>query len=61
MCLYDAGNFNDQLLLRLEGTMSEAELHILKAHMPTFVASRPVRLVRANAALQSAQPVCSPP
>src|ERR1700720_3447095 len=29
----DAGNFNDRLLLGLKGTMSEAELHILKARM----------------------------
>jgi DNA invertase Pin-like site-specific DNA recombinase len=31
--VYDAGNFNDRLLLGLKGTMSEAELHILKARM----------------------------
>ncbi len=28
-----AGNFNDRLLLGLKGTMSEAELHLLKARM----------------------------
>jgi DNA invertase Pin-like site-specific DNA recombinase len=31
--VYDAGDFNDRLLLGLKGTMSEAELHILKARM----------------------------
>jgi DNA invertase Pin-like site-specific DNA recombinase len=31
--VYDASNFNDRLLLGLKGTMSEAELHILKARM----------------------------
>ncbi len=31
--LYDPANFNDRLLLGLKGTMSEAELHFLKARM----------------------------
>jgi hypothetical protein len=31
--LYDPANHNDRLLLGLKGTMSEAELHILKARM----------------------------
>jgi DNA invertase Pin-like site-specific DNA recombinase/DNA-binding transcriptional MerR regulator len=31
--LYDPANYNDRLLLGLKGTMSEAELHILKARM----------------------------
>jgi len=31
--VYDAANFNDRMLLGLKGTMSEAELHILKARM----------------------------
>jgi DNA invertase Pin-like site-specific DNA recombinase len=31
--VYDATNHNDRLLLGLKGTMSEAELHILKARM----------------------------
>ncbi|HME28010.1 MAG TPA: recombinase family protein [Acetobacteraceae bacterium] len=31
--VYDPANFNDRLLLGLKGTMSEAELHILKARM----------------------------
>jgi DNA invertase Pin-like site-specific DNA recombinase len=30
---YDPANFNDRLLLGLKGTMSEAELHFLKARM----------------------------
>jgi DNA invertase Pin-like site-specific DNA recombinase len=31
--VYDPTNYNDRLLLRLKGTMSEAELHVLKARM----------------------------
>jgi DNA invertase Pin-like site-specific DNA recombinase len=31
--VYDPATFNDRLLLGLKGTMSEAELHILKARM----------------------------
>lgn len=31
--LYDPGHFNDRLLLGLKGTMSEAELHVLKARL----------------------------
>src|SRR5215213_7051130 len=31
--LYDPGTYNDRLLLGLKGTMSEAELHILKGRM----------------------------
>ena len=31
--IYDPANFNDRLLLGLKGTMSEAELHMLKARM----------------------------
>jgi DNA invertase Pin-like site-specific DNA recombinase len=31
--VYDPSSFNDRLLLGLKGTMSEAELHILKARM----------------------------
>jgi DNA invertase Pin-like site-specific DNA recombinase len=31
--VYDPSDFNDRLLLGLKGTMSEAELHILKARM----------------------------
>src|SRR5256712_13411859 len=31
--IYDPAHFNDRLLLGLKGTMSEAELHILKARL----------------------------
>jgi len=31
--VYDPGHYNDRLLLGLKGTMSEAELHILKARL----------------------------
>ena len=30
---YDPGHFNDRLLLGLKGTMSEAELHVLRARL----------------------------
>jgi DNA invertase Pin-like site-specific DNA recombinase len=31
--VYDPGHFNDRLLLGLKGTMSEAELHVMRARM----------------------------
>ena len=31
--MYDPAHFNDRLLLGLKGTMSEAELHILKSRL----------------------------
>jgi DNA invertase Pin-like site-specific DNA recombinase len=31
--IYDPSHFNDRLLLGLKGTMSEAELHMLRARM----------------------------
>lgn len=31
--LYDPAHYNDRLLLGLKGTMSEAELHVLKARL----------------------------
>ena len=33
MALYEPGHFNDRLLLGLKGTMSEAELHLIRARM----------------------------
>jgi hypothetical protein len=38
--LYDPANFNDRLLLGLKGTMSEAELHFLKARLRGGVLSK---------------------
>jgi len=38
--LYDPGNFNDRLLLGLKGTMSEAELHILRARLQGGIRSK---------------------
>src|SRR5437879_12322717 len=32
--VYDPAHFNDRLLLGLKGTMSEAELHVLRARLP---------------------------
>src|SRR6266851_454328 len=41
--LYDPGHFNDRLLLGLKGTMSEAELHVLKARLVGGVISKAER------------------
>jgi DNA invertase Pin-like site-specific DNA recombinase len=41
--LYDPGHFNDRLLLGLRGTMSEAELHVLKARLRGGILSKAQR------------------
>jgi DNA invertase Pin-like site-specific DNA recombinase len=41
--LYDPGHFNDRLLLGLKGTMSEAELHVLKARLRGGILSKAKR------------------
>jgi DNA invertase Pin-like site-specific DNA recombinase len=41
--LYDPGHFNDRLLLGLKGTMSEAELHMLKARLRGGILSKAQR------------------
>jgi DNA invertase Pin-like site-specific DNA recombinase len=41
--LYDPDHFNDRLLLGLKGTMSEAELHVLKARLVGGVISKAER------------------
>lgn len=41
--LYDPGHYNDRLLLGLKGTMSEAELHIIRARMIGGVVSKAQR------------------
>jgi DNA invertase Pin-like site-specific DNA recombinase len=38
--LYDPGSFNDRLLLGLKGTMSEAELHVLRARLQGGIRSK---------------------
>src|ERR1700733_5651440 len=38
--VYDPASFNDRLLLGLKGTMSEAELHVLKARLRGGILSR---------------------
>ncbi|MBI4307907.1 MAG: recombinase family protein [Chloroflexi bacterium] len=38
--IYDPGHFNDRLLLGLKGTMSEAELHVMRARLRGGVLSR---------------------
>ena len=40
--LYDPSNYNDRLLLGLKGTMSEAELHILRGHWNRGNATRQI-------------------
>jgi len=41
--LYDPGHFNDRLLLGLKGTMSEAELHLLRTRLRGGVLSKAKR------------------
>ena len=41
--LYDPGHYNDRLLLGLKGTMSEAELHILRARLLNNIESKAQR------------------
>ena len=41
--LYDPCHFNDRLLLGLKGTMSEAELHVLKARLRGGILSKAQR------------------
>ena len=41
--LYDPGQFNDRLLLGLKGTMSEAELHVLRARLLGGILSKAQR------------------
>jgi DNA invertase Pin-like site-specific DNA recombinase len=38
--LYDPGQFNDRLLLGLKGTISEAELHVLRARLRGGILSK---------------------
>lgn len=38
--IYDPAHFNDQLLLGLKGTMSEAELHILRARLQAGILNK---------------------
>jgi DNA invertase Pin-like site-specific DNA recombinase len=48
--IYDPGSFNDRLLLGLKGTMSEAELHIIKARLRGGVLNKARRGARDPAA-----------
>src|SRR5271169_398050 len=41
--VYDPGHFNDRLLLGLKGTMSEAELHVLRARLRGGILSKAQR------------------
>jgi DNA invertase Pin-like site-specific DNA recombinase len=48
--VYDPASFNDRLLLGLKGTMSEAELHVLKARLRGGILNK-VRRVAGNVVL----------
>jgi len=50
--IYDPSHFNDRLLLGLKGTMSEAELHVLKARLQGGILNKAKR-----GELQSSLPV----
>src|SRR6202047_4992156 len=50
--VYDPNNFNDRLLLGLKGTMSEAELHVMKARLQGGILNKAKR-----GELQSSLPV----
>jgi DNA invertase Pin-like site-specific DNA recombinase len=39
--VYDPAHFNDRLLLGLKGTMSEAELHVLRARLQGGIRTKP--------------------
>ncbi len=41
--LYHPGSFNDRLLLGLKGTMSEAELHVLRARLEGRIRNKAAR------------------
>ncbi|MGZ6639120.1 MAG: recombinase family protein, partial [Solirubrobacteraceae bacterium] len=41
--LYHPGSFNDRLLLGLKGTMSEAELHTLRARLDGGIRNKAAR------------------
>jgi DNA invertase Pin-like site-specific DNA recombinase len=41
--LYHPGSFNDRLLLGLKGTMSEAELHVLRARLAGGIRNKAAR------------------
>jgi DNA invertase Pin-like site-specific DNA recombinase len=41
--LYDPGNFNDRILLGLKGTLSEAELHVIKSRMRGGILNKAAR------------------
>ena len=56
--LYDSCNFNDRLLLGLKGTMSEAELRLLKGRLRGGVLSK-VRHLFATFTAAGCAPVCA--
>ena len=46
--IYDPAHFNDRLLLGLKGTMSEAELHLLRARLIGGMIRSPRRALRVG-------------
>jgi DNA invertase Pin-like site-specific DNA recombinase len=55
--VYDPRNYNDRLLLGLKGTMSEAELHLLKNRMDEGKKEGPARRTVPHPAVL----LCPPP
>ena len=43
--LYDPADFNDRLLLGLKGTMSEAELHFIRARLQGGLLAKAARIL----------------
>lgn len=56
--VYDPANFNDRLLLGLKGTMSEAELHVIKARLRGGILKRAA--VNIDVLCQPASSMMSP-
>ena len=54
--LYDPAHFNDRLLLGLKGTMSEAELHVLRARLTACGESRGSGLAPARSSPYTERP-----
>jgi DNA invertase Pin-like site-specific DNA recombinase len=56
--VYDPGNYNDRLLLGLKGTLSEAELHVIKQRM---LAGKKAKARRGELGMQLAMGMSSIP
>src|SRR3954447_6898894 len=56
--VYDPGAYNDRLLLGLKGTMSEAELHLIRQRM---LSGKLAKAERGELARRAADRLCAPP